>query len=185
MNYPRVASRYSKALLELAIEQNSLDQVNDNASALIAAIQGSRDLELLLKSPVVKADKKQNILKAIFTDSFTPLFEGFVMLLTKNGRERHLAEICEKFQKDVLVHKGIVEAHVLTAVALTESAKESLVSKLKSQLNKEVVLVESVDAAAIGGMKLRVEGYELDGTIAGKLRSLKHGLVDKSYESKY
>ncbi|MGB1090083.1 MAG: ATP synthase F1 subunit delta, partial [Schleiferiaceae bacterium] len=86
MNYPRVASRYSKALLDLAVEQNMLDQAQADAQSMTKAIAESKELEQLLKSPIVKADKKQAILKEIFGGKFSSLFEGFVMLLTKNGR---------------------------------------------------------------------------------------------------
>ena len=61
MNYPRVASRYSKALLELAVEMKQLDRVSADVATMKKAITGSRDLELLLASPIVKTDKKQDI----------------------------------------------------------------------------------------------------------------------------
>lgn len=177
MNYPRVASRYSKALLDLAIEANTLDQVSADANTLRSAIASSTDLEYLLKSPIVKADKKQAVLKEIFAGKFSSLFEEFVMLITKNGRENHLNAICAKFQKDVLVHKGIVEAHVVTAVAMTADDKKSLSEKLSGQLGKEVLLIERIDASVIGGLKLHVDGYEIDNTIAGKLRALRNALL--------
>ena len=177
MNYPRVASRYSKALLDLAVDQNMLDQAQADAQSMTKAIAESKELEQLLKSPIVKADKKQAILKEIFAGKFSSLFEGFVMLLTKNGREVHLASVCEKFQKDVLHHKGIVEAHVMSAVALKDADKKNLVAKLGEQLGKEILLTESVDASVIGGLKLLVEGYELDNTISGKLRTLRNAML--------
>ena len=99
MNYPRVASRYSKALLELAVEKNELDKVSADVATLKAAVSGSRDLELLLASPIVKTDKKQAILNEVFKGAFSPIFEGFVSLITKNGRESILIAICEKFEK--------------------------------------------------------------------------------------
>ena len=87
-------------------------------------------------------------------------------------------KVCEKFEKDVLAHKGIIEAHVVSAVALSPSDKEKLVSKLSSQLSKEVLLTEEVDATVIGGLKLEVEGYQIDNTISGKLRALRNAMID-------
>ncbi|HCP40962.1 MAG TPA: ATP synthase F1 subunit delta [Cryomorphaceae bacterium] len=185
MNYPRVASRYSKALLELAVEKNELDKVSVDVATLKAAVSGSRDLELLLASPIVKTDKKQAILNEVFKGAFSPIFEGFVSLITKNGRESILTAICEKFEADVLEHKGIVEAEVTTAVALTHTDKEKLVSSLKTQLGKEVILKEYIDASTIGGMKLFVGGYQIDNTVSGKLRALRNQLIDTSYETKF
>ena len=99
------------------------------------------------------------------------------MLLTKNGREGNLSAICEKFEKDVLAHKGIVEAHVVTAIAMSDADKKKLSDKLKSQLGKEVLLNERVDTSVVGGLKLHVDGYEIDNTIAGKLRALRNALL--------
>ena len=177
MNYPRVASRYSKALLDLAVEQNTLNQTQADAQFMTKAIAESKELEHLLKSPIVKADKKQVILKEIFVGKFSSLFEDFVMLLTKNGREAHLASVCAKFHKDVLQDKGIVEAHVVSAVALNDADKKNLVAKLSAQLGKEILLTETVDDSVIGGLKLQVEGYELDNTISGKLRTLRNAML--------
>ena len=95
-----------------------------------------------------------------------------------------LAGICEKFEKDVLEYKGILEAEVTTAVALTEADRAKLVETLKKQLSKEIILSEKIDSSAIGGMKLLVGGFQLDNTISGKLKALKSQLVDKSYEAK-
>ena len=184
MNYPRVASRYSKALLELAVEKNELDRVSGDVATLKAAVLASRDLELLLASPIVKTDKKQAILNEVFKGAFSPIFEGFVSLITKNGRESILTAICEKFEKDVLEHKGIVEAEVTTAVALADADKAKLAASLKAQLGKEVILKEHVDASAIGGMKLFVGGYQIDNTVSGKLRALRNQLIDTSFETK-
>jgi len=178
MNYPRVATRYSKALLELSIEQNVLDVVRADAALTKESVLASGELALLLKNPVVKSHKKQAILKEVFGGKVSELFEGFIMLLANNGREEHLAKVCEKFEKDVLAHKGIIEAHVVSAVALSPSDKEKLVSKLSSQLSKEVLLTEEVDATVIGGLKLEVEGYQIDNTISGKLRALRNVMID-------
>ena len=83
MNYPRVASRYSKALLDLAIEANTLDQISADANTLRSAIASSTDLEYLLKSPIVKADKKQAVLKEIFAGKFSSFLKNSSCLLRK------------------------------------------------------------------------------------------------------
>lgn len=184
MNYPRVASGYSKALLDLAIEGNALDQVRADAQLCAASLGASEELAVLMKSPVVKGDQKKNVLNALFGAKVSPLFSKFLDLLIKNGREDKLAAICLKFEEDVLSYKGIVKAKVSTAVALSDAHKESLVKRLAEQLGKEIILEEVVDSSLLGGAKIEVSGYMLDTTIAGKLRSMKHQLVDTSYQSK-
>lgn len=185
MNYPRVASRYSKALLELAVEHGELDKVSADVVTLKNTLEASSDLTLLLKSPVVKADKKQAILSEVFKGAFTPLFDRFVHLLVKNRRETVLIGICHKFESDVLEYKGILEADVTTAVSLTDADKAKLIETLKSQLGKDIQLNEKVNSEVIGGMKLTVGGYQIDNTIAGKLTLMRQTLIDDSYQSKF
>ena len=74
MNYPRVATRYSKALLELSIEQNVLDVVRADAALTKESVLASGELALLLKNPVVKSHKKQAILKEVFGGKVSELF---------------------------------------------------------------------------------------------------------------
>jgi len=95
-----------------------------------------------------------------------------------------MVSICEKFEKDVLEYKGIVEAQVTTAVPLSYADKTKLTKSLKAQLGKEVILSERVDASTIGGMKLFVGGYQIDNTVSGKLRAMRNQLIDTSYEAK-
>ena len=64
MSVHRIASRYAKSLIELAIDQNKLDVVTKDVEQFQAHMK-SRDLYLLLKSPIVHADKKKHILKLI------------------------------------------------------------------------------------------------------------------------
>ena len=62
----RVAARYAKALLSLAQERNELDVVGADLEALQGLLSESRDLVLLLQSPVVKSDKKQAVFYLFF-----------------------------------------------------------------------------------------------------------------------
>ena len=66
----RAAVRYAKSLLSLSIEQNALEDVNKDMNLLANTCKSSSDLMLLLKSPIVKTDKKQAILSAILAVVF-------------------------------------------------------------------------------------------------------------------
>ena len=65
MPNPRLAARYAKAILDLAVEKDQLDNVYNDMLLLREAFRVSRELVILLKSPIIKADKKKQILEAI------------------------------------------------------------------------------------------------------------------------
>ena len=76
MQNTKLSNRYSKALLDLALEQNVLDEVYNNMKQLTMMVDENRDLQLLLKSPIVKADKKIEIFKIVSTQFLFSIFKG-------------------------------------------------------------------------------------------------------------
>lgn len=76
MSVTRVASRYAKSLLELAIDQHKLEQVKEDVDGFITALK-SRDFYLMLKSPIIHTSKKQSILDVLFKGKFDNLTLSF------------------------------------------------------------------------------------------------------------
>ena len=60
---------------------------------------------------------------------------------------------------------GILEAAATTAVAMTEQQVKSLHEKLEKLTGKTIDLKTKVDPAVLGGIRLDIEGTELDGTV--------------------
>ena len=58
MAAPRVSIRYAKSLIGLAAERGVLAEVERDVRAILATVEGSRDLERMLESPVIKSDTK-------------------------------------------------------------------------------------------------------------------------------
>ena len=58
MKSTKAASRYAKAILELAIEQNVLDQVAGDMNYIVEVNGETKDFQVLLSSPVINPDRK-------------------------------------------------------------------------------------------------------------------------------
>jgi F-type H+-transporting ATPase subunit delta len=178
----RVASRYVKSLLDLAVSQGSLDNVHVDMQLFSNTIDKSRDLELMLKSPVIKHDKKNAILSAIFKSKVTALTMAFIDILTKKNREPLLPEIAKEFHNAFNVYKGVGKASVTTTVpmdAKTRADFEAIVKKLSNR--KEVELEEKVDKDLIGGFILNVEDKQIDASIRNNLKKLKLKFSENPY----
>ena len=85
MRNTKVAARYARALLDLAIEQGNLDSVLGDMMVFSATVKDSSEFELLLSNPIVKADKKIEIFKLVF-EPFEKCTHDFIALITNNGR---------------------------------------------------------------------------------------------------
>jgi F-type H+-transporting ATPase subunit delta len=87
MQNPRLATRYAKSLIDLAQEKGQLEVVYDDMKYLQAICKSNRDFVNLLKSPVIKADKKNTIITAVIANSkLSELTTSFIKLMVNKNR---------------------------------------------------------------------------------------------------
>jgi F-type H+-transporting ATPase subunit delta len=177
----RIASRYAKSLLDLCIERGQLDAAKADMALLHSVMEESRDFRMMLSSPVVKADKKIDILNQVFDGKLSDITMGFINLLTRKGREGYLPEIVTSFLNQLRTHQGITVAEVTSAVALDASSRVKLMDAAKKLAGGEVELVEKVDASLIGGFILKVGDRQIDSAIANRIKALKRDFSENPY----
>ncbi|NNM95844.1 MAG: ATP synthase F1 subunit delta [Bacteroidia bacterium] len=170
---PQVASRYAKSLIDTAIEKGQLEQVNTDMKMVLVACRKLKDLSLLLKSPLIKTDKKIKIFREIFKDQISQITEEFIILVTKNRREAMLETIAEDFIEQYKVKMNIITATVTSAVKLDTQ----LLAQMKEVLNKSyhatIEIVEKIDQRLIGGFILRIGDKEADLSVQRQLNQLR------------
>src|SRR4051812_40134791 len=115
MQNPRLANRYAKSILDLAIETGQVDAVHKDMQFL-QSICANRELSNLLKSPVINPDKKQAILDEVTGGKITELTASFNRLLIRKGREAVLAQITEAFITQYREYRKIRVVKLTTAV---------------------------------------------------------------------
>lgn len=178
MKETRVALRYAKSLISLAKERDVLEQVKGDMELILSVCKENQDFSNMLKSPVVKADKKSAILNQVFGNKISELSLSFLNLLTSKKREAILGAVAENYINLYNESKNIVSATVTTAAAITEDIKAQVLTQLKSVVgDADVRIEERVDASLIGGFVLRVGDLEFNASVANKLQKLKREFV--------
>lgn len=176
MKSTKVATRYAKALLELAIEQKKVDSVLGDMQFILQVNNDTKDLELLFASPIIKTDKKIAIFKMIF-DQFEELSMSFIELITKNRREGYLPLIAQEFEAQVKAHKGIVPITLTSAVPFDAKTKEAILAKVQSSVNGSLEVTEVVDEELIGGFMVRMGDIQVDASVSNQFNKLKQRLT--------
>lgn len=171
------ASRYATALLDLAIEQNQLDQVFTDMTAFLSATEETRELQLFLKSPVVNSAKKKEVLNLAFSD-FCALSTLFINLITTNSREGILDQIAKSYIQQYKAHKGIVEVTLTTATKPDAGVKEQILSKIKPAVKGTIELTEVINPDLIGGFVLQMGDTRIDASVSSQFRNLKQRLTN-------
>lgn len=176
MKGTKVAARYATALLELAIEQNKIESVSADLKYLLEANNETRDFQLLLDSPIVKGDKKIAIFAELF-GQFEDLTMSFVKLITENGRESYLPGIAEAFDAQVKEYKGIVPVTLISATALEDSTKATILAKVENSVKGQLEVTELIDESLIGGFIVRMGDKQIDASVASQFNNLKQRLT--------
>lgn len=177
----KAASRYAKSLLSLAIEQKVLDAAYNDMKLIDDTCDQNPDLQALLRSPVIKGDKKQAVMNAIFASKLSPITAGFIKLIIQHRREDVLHEIADSFVKQYKAHKNIGVAEIITATPLKADIKAKILEQLRKQEGREMEIIEKIDPSLIGGLVVRIGDKQFDGSISRKLNDLKKEFSKNPY----
>ena len=179
---PRLASRYAKSLIDLAVEQNSLETTLQDVRLLDDTIRSSSEFATVLRSPVIKADKKNAIIEAIFGTRLSPLTRAFVKLLTSKGREDTLAEMATSFISQYRVMNHISQVRLITAAPIDEQVKESIRVKVAAAMpGQRVEMSTDVQPDLIGGFVLEMGDKLVDASIRRDLNDIKKQFLKNLY----
>ncbi len=177
----RVAIRYAKSLVSLADEKGLLEDVKNDMQLIFDTCKNSRDLRLMLKSPIIYNDKKLSILKEVFAKNLNELTVSFIEIVSRKNREAVLVAIAEESIKVYNSLKGIQTAKLVTAFEVDKVLKEKFISIVKEVSGKDKVELEvEVDTSILGGFVLTVGDKKLDDSIATKMSTLKRQLLQKA-----
>lgn len=174
MPNPRLAHRYAKSLVDLAIEKNQLEAIYADMKYLQATCKSSKEFVSLLQSPIISGDKKNKILDAICIGKVSELTIQFNKLLVSKGREFQLSEIVNAVIEQYNAINGIHKVKLTTAIAVSDELKNSITTKAAKEAGLGKVELETkVDESLIGGFVLEFNNNLVDASIARDLRDIK------------
>jgi F-type H+-transporting ATPase subunit delta len=169
-----VARRYGQAIFGLAQEDQSFDQWARDLERL-ADLLGVPLAEKALTSPAVPASRKLEIISQEIPD-LQPRTHNLVGMLLHRDHLDLLPDIARAYRELLNRARGIVTAEVTTAVPLDEAARAELTARLGRYVGQQVQLQLAVDPSLIGGVVARIGDTLLDGSVRGRLDSLRRRL---------
>jgi len=142
MEGTRVAARYAKSFIDLTMEQGLLEQAYADMKLVAAVSAENPELISLLKSPIIKTDKKQAVLKEIFGTKINKVTSAYLQLITGRRRETYLPQVAEEFINQYKEKKKILTAVIITANGIDDNIRQRVMDLVKDSGNKEVELKE-------------------------------------------
>lgn len=175
-----IATRYATALMNLASEKGILSEIFADMELVRSGISSSKELKVMLKSPIIKLDQKKEVLRQIFEDKITKVSSEFIQFVITKNRENFLYDILLRF-KDLYNDKiNRVEAKVVSSIELSDNQKRILQTSLEDFTKKEVISTYSIDDSIIGGFIVRINDTVLDSSVKQQLSKLRKKLLQQS-----
>jgi len=173
MQNPRLASRYAKSLIDLAIEKDQLEELYKDVQYIDQVIKSNKELTVMLKSPVIPSDKKNKVISLITDGKISTMMGSFIKLMISKNREYFLPEVLHSFIEQYKVKKNIHTVKLTTATTLSEDVKNKLVAQVKKTGNIKNVEVETiVDPDIIGGFILQTGDKLIDASVSYELKQI-------------
>ncbi|MCQ2228433.1 MAG: ATP synthase F1 subunit delta [Bacteroidales bacterium] len=172
-----IARRYATVLYEYGMDKNKTADIYDDVNMIRNAFADAPKALELLASPLKKASEKKTFLKSVFDGKVSAETSEFMSFVVDRGRVDMVDEILRVYQVVYKEHNGIKTAEVTTAKEITDAKKADFTKQLESKLGSKVEATFKADASIIGGIIIRVDGKQVDRSIARQLAEIEKKLT--------
>ena len=173
-----IATRYAKALMELAEEKKNISKTTSDLSAFAEAVDTLPAMQKLFTSPVFTSEDKKSVIKELAKKlKLQQSTLRFLEYLAKSGRIRYLNEVHDAFQSLLAERQNRAVGRLTTAVSVSSRDLISIKKTLERLTGKEVDLDVQEDSSLIGGAKAQIGSVVYDGSIKNQIDKMREKLI--------
>jgi F-type H+-transporting ATPase subunit delta len=181
MSLKSSATRYARALLDVAIAQSDPARIEDDLTKLSTMIAGHAELHRVLTSPRVPVPERTALVRTLAERAAVdPILGRLLVLLAERGRLELLPALVDAYRERLLVHRKIVRAHITSSTPLEPEHQDALRQSLSRVTGKDVHVEVATDPALIGGLVARIGSTVYDGSIRTQLQKVRQQLVERA-----
>ena len=172
-----VTKTYADALFQIATEEDKVDELYSEVTALITILDANPDLARVMSHPSVDKNEKLDAIRNIFTGRVCAELCGLLHQIVEKGRYEEIDGILDAFVRMVKEYKKIGIAYVTTPTDISDTQKERIRQKLLDTTDYvEMEMNYETDPSLIGGMRIRIGDRIVDSSISTKLNDLARNL---------
>jgi len=170
-------NRYALALLDLAKEENKVEQYRQEVASLRLVLKDNPDFSKLLASVTVSKEEKESVIDDCLKNNYSEIIINFFKVIVKNGRANFLYKIFNetllRFEDELNIERGVV----YSTIALSQEQIDKISDVIEKNCNKHVSLINKIDPGLIGGIKVVLRNDIYDASLKTKIESLKEALL--------
>lgn len=176
-----LSTHYAKALADAVFGPKAGLEPTEAVAQLrdaVATITGSKDLQGALLSPAISRARKTAVIGRLADEMHLHrLLRNFLLVVVNHRRTSELNQILNSFEEAVDQRTGFVPAEISSAVELNAEQRDRIERALGTKLGKYIRPRYIVNPDLLGGVLARVASREYDGTLRGKLESMRYRLA--------
>ena len=173
MNVSLVSERYAKALFELALEKGKVEEVHQDSLLIAKTCEDSKELRLLLQSPIINSGKKLIILQEVFSKSITSLTLTYLLIMVRKNRESFIPAIAAKLVELYQAYRNILTVHFSSPVLPDETTRKQVMALMEKYTQADIDLKAEIDESLIGGFVLNWEDKQYDASIRREIDDMR------------
>ena len=169
----QLASRYAKALFELADEKQELDIVEGDLRTVQGLLDGSADLRDVLRSPLIARDAQGRAIAEVLSKAGVgETVRNFAGVVANHRRLGALPGMIRAFLADLARRRGDMSARVVSARPLGDAQAQSVSDSLKKAMGAKVAVDFQVEPQILGGLIVHVGSRMIDSSVRTRLQKM-------------
>lgn len=172
-----IAKAYGKTLYDLAVECESVEEILEEITTLRQAFEENPKFIALLSAPNIKREERVGIVDDTFGGKIHIYLLNFLKIIVENDTVHEFIDAAKQFRNEYNHENGIETVTAVSAVELSAAQKSALQENLSKTTGKKIELETRVDPSCMGGIKLQMDGLQLDGTVKNKLDAIRTRLM--------
>ncbi len=170
------ARRYAEALFELATRDDKVDAWRaDIASACELAT--NEEVVRVVDNPAVPLAERREALRQLLGRRISSQVLNLSLLLAYRSRFSIMPAVNDEYDDLVRRSRGIVSATITSAAPLSKRELDAVTARVADIAGAQIEARTVVDPGLIGGLSVMIGDLQIDSSVAGRLRRLRHELV--------
>jgi F-type H+-transporting ATPase subunit delta len=179
----RLGTIYATAFLDAMDKSGQTEAMMEELDALVRDVLDKHpELGTLLSSLRLSLDEKASLLDRVLGAHVSESLMSFLKVVNNHHRLDCLRDIHREVRKQFNDRRGVVDAHVTTAVPVQDDLAGRITEALQAVLGRQVQLVRAVNPEVIGGMLIRVGDKVFDGSVVNQLKRLREEVLKKTMQ---
>ncbi len=177
MTQKMAASRYGRALFDVAVAEDDPAAVERQLLAVVELFTGHGELWRALTNPAVPVQKKRAVVEELLPRlGLQPVLQKLLVMMAGRDRLLLLPDMAAAFSARLLDARKVVRAEITTAAPLEPARAAALEQKLAALTGRKVLMATATSPDLLGGVVTKIGSTVYDGSVKRQLEKMRESL---------